>query len=248
MRAACAAAGPDFVLSDEEFGVLWRALELGEVPPPLKAPFADADAAQVAALTAEVYRELADREVVSGTDVDTDLVELLRLLGKYRASIEVVGDVGYPFRALAAVGHEAGVLAAQAGGELWITRIEPTALVPAIVGMLPAAGPGPGTPMRVHHSAARAEDDVLEFFADLVEEGPADAATGGLSVLLARRHAVGRFGFSAADHHRSAAVVPWFDTEQGRYLMIAEDGLLTVSSADRVGMERYLSAVLSTVA
>jgi hypothetical protein len=232
---ACA----DYVLSSHEFDVLWHELELGAMPYPLAVPRTGRTPEQRAQFADEVYRELGDRGIVSGRLVDAGLERLLRLLGCYRRSIDVVADIGYPVRALAAADQGAGVLAVLAGGELWLTGIEVTALAAAIVGVLPAAAPGPSGPI----------DPAERSGGDLAREGEllAEAGAAVLAGLAANRRAGGRFGISVCGA-RGLTLLNWLDTEQGRYLLMHKDSWLSVGPADAVGIERRLAAILSEAA
>jgi hypothetical protein len=179
---------------------------------------------------------------VSGRLIDAGLERMLRLLGGYRVSIDVVADVGYPLRALAAADRVAGVLAVLAGGELWLTAIAPTALAATIVGVLPATAPGPGGSIQLPSPAKSPENGG----GDLAREGEllAEAGAGVLAGLAANRRAGGRFGTSVQGS-RCLTLMAWLDTEQGRYLLIHEDSWLSVGPADTAGIERRLDALVS---
>ncbi|TVT02443.1 ESX secretion-associated protein EspG [Amycolatopsis bartoniae] len=100
--------------------------------------------------TEEVYRGLAERGLVRGKVVDARLADLLGLLAEHHTAVDVVGDIGYPVRALAAAGRGTGVLAVLAGGELWLTAIPPADLAVAVAGVLPLECPGtPGENPRI---------------------------------------------------------------------------------------------------
>lgn len=246
---------PDFALSTEEFDILWGELGLGRMPYPLDVPRTGRTLEQRAELTTEVYRGLAERGLASGARLDQDLDVLLRLLNGYRVAIDAVGHIGYPLRALVAADRNNAVLAVLAGGELWLTQIRPTALAMAIVGVVPAAVPGPGRSISVpYHAVAQAADPPTDAYGDpmderdvLTEAGVSPSDADFLVELAESRKAGGQFGVSAGPKERIPTLVTWFDTDRGRYLMVHEDSWLSIGPADNARIEQRVAAVLSEV-
>jgi hypothetical protein len=219
---------PDFALSNYEFDVLWAELGLGRMPHPLQVPPTGSTPAESAVLAQEVRRELTDRGLMAaGHQTDCDLAAMLRLLADHRVAVDLVGDVGYPLRALAATDGRAGVLAVLAGGELWLTRTRWDELAGAIVGLLPEIGPPVAEP-----SDARVT--VLDTLAELGQSG----ATHELTVNC---RAAGCFGFSAADRPS----LSWFDVSGNRYLVEHEASRIRISPVDRACLERRVATGLS---
>ncbi|GAB3450519.1 ESX secretion-associated protein EspG [Actinophytocola sediminis] len=137
---------PDYVVSTYEFDVLWADLCLGRMPASLTVPRTGRDARERALLAEEIYRELFDRGLVDrDRRVDDGLTTMLGLLSGFLVAVDFAGDIGYPVRALVATDGRAGVLATLAGGELWLTGIEPAELGTAIVGLLPTDRPASGS-------------------------------------------------------------------------------------------------------
>lgn len=237
---------PDFALSSYEFDFLWGALGLGRKPYPLQVPPTSRVPERRVELAAEVYRELADRGLVSADVIDAGLESLLRLVGDHRVSVNAVAHIGYQVRALAAADEANGVLAVLAGGELWLTGIRPAELASAIVGVLPAAEPGSGVPISLPVPAA---GDVSDVFGDLVLEPEVLAASeaAALTELGALRRGGGRFGCSTVGREPTSAVVGWFDTPHGRYLIGREGPRLSVRPAGSVLIEQCLTEALAAV-
>ncbi|MFD2420653.1 ESX secretion-associated protein EspG, partial [Amycolatopsis pigmentata] len=227
-------SGPDFVLSTHEFDILWWALDFGRIPYPLEVPRIGRTPEQRAEFANEVYRELGDRGLMTGAAVDDGLVSALRLLTCYHVAVDVVGDIGYPVRALAAAGSECGVLAVLAGGELWLTRVSSTALAAAITGVLPRCAPGTGPEKSLPCAAFGEAGDPL---------GEAIAAAG----LGGGRRRSGLFGASTGDHRRSVTPVVWVDTEEGRYVMARNGSALHVAPGDKAALERHVATILAEV-
>ncbi|GAB3579737.1 ESX secretion-associated protein EspG [Amycolatopsis endophytica] len=133
---------PDFVLSTDEFDLLWSELGLPPVPYPLQVPSTGRTLGERARLVTEVYRGLAERGLATGRRLDARLEAMLTLLAGPEVALDAVGHIGYPVRALAAAAGRTGVLAVLAGGEVWMTEIAPSTLVGEIVGVFPAGCPG----------------------------------------------------------------------------------------------------------
>ncbi|MET0136366.1 MAG: ESX secretion-associated protein EspG [Kibdelosporangium sp.] len=215
---------PDFALSSHEFDLLWTDLSLGRMPDSLVVPPFGQTPDERVLLAKEIYRELSDRGLVdTARRVDTRLRALLRLLTGYRVAVDLVADIGYPVRALAATDGRAGVLATLAGGELWLTATSPAGLAAAIVDLLPAACPPIALPSQA--TASRASS------ASSARQSPAG-------------HASGRFGFATDGGRPPPAMFTWFDTESGRYLVVADKSRSCLVPAGRADIERRITECL----
>lgn len=230
MALACRVGRPDYALSSYEFDVLWGQLCVGRVPYPLGVPRTGWPEEQRAVLTDEVYRGLVVRGLVDADRrIDAGLAEFLCLLDSHHVSVDLVGDFGYPVRALAVTDGRAGVLALQAGGELWLDRIRPAELVAAVVGLLPHVTPA--VPAAGGTSA-----------------GPAMPCGDGMPWhgLASHCRVAGRFGISTGDGEPMPVLVTWFDIDGVRYLMVRERSRLHVGPADHAEIERRVRALLPT--
>jgi hypothetical protein len=250
---------PDFVVSTAEFDLLYGDLELGRVPFPLDVPSIGATVEQRVELTGEMYRGLADRGLAAGHRVDAGLERLLRLLSRHDVSVDAVGHIQQPLRAVAATDGRDGVLGEVVADQVWLTEIRPTALAMAIVGVLPANEPGPVRAMSVPYQplaqVVSSDDDDFgddPFGGDLDDQTaltraglPAQDAAA-LTELASGRVAGGQFGVSHGSS-RISTLVTWFDTYQGRYLMVSENSWLSIAPADNKRIENRVGDVLSTV-
>ncbi|GAA4611057.1 ESX secretion-associated protein EspG [Saccharopolyspora hordei] len=244
---------PTFALSAAEFDLVTGALGLGRPQFPLQVPSQGRTMEERADLTAEAFRALADRGLAQGDQLDEQLAAMLRLLVDHDTAIDVVGYVGQPLQALAAVTRRSGVLAQLTGDQLLLTEIRPTALALSAVSVLPPAEAGTKRALSLREeqlSKAVAEDDDDPFGGDyddetaLVRAGlpPQDAAV--LAELVEARTGGGQFGVT----HRSvraSTLVTWFDTNEGRYLMVSDRGWLSIAPADDRRLEHRLAEVLA---
>ncbi|SFT08952.1 ESX secretion-associated protein EspG [Saccharopolyspora flava] len=247
---------PDFVLSAAEFDLLFAALELGRPPYPLQVPSLGTTMRERAERTEEAFRELARRGLATDGELDPRLASALRLLVDHDAAVDAVGHRDGPIRALAAVNHRSGVVAELVGEELRLTEIRPTALALSAVAVLPPSEPGQQRAISVPADAlekALAEDDDDPFGGDVEEDvalvkaglSPQEAAV--VLDLAHTRRAGGQFGVSRGTR-RATTLVTWFDTDQGRYLMVGKDAWLSIAPADNKKIEHRLADVLAEAA
>jgi len=246
-----------FQLTAGQLDVLWHHLGLGRLPYPLDVPSVGATMADRERLRDEVLARLADPR----------LGELLRLLAGHEVAVDAIAHVGRPVRALATSDRRRAVLAVLDGGVVGLTEIRPTALAKSVVDLLPDNVSGPGAPrtLRVetlHRAVAMYEDradhgadpwgnDELDERGALVKAGLPSAEAKAVVELAAGRVAGGQFGLSWSSGGfagtRAPILITWFDTHQGRYLMVRDGHWLSIASTDRERITARIAAVLSTV-
>jgi hypothetical protein len=246
-----------FLLTTRQLDVLWQELELGRLPYPLDIPSAGNTTAERSRLRTETLAELGNI---------ADLTPLLRLLADHEIAVDAVADIGRPLRAIAASDRQHAVLAVLADGMVSLTKIRPTALARSIVALLPenVAGPGAARTLTVetlNRAVALYEDrehgddpwgnDELDERAALTKAGlPTDDAKA-LADLAATRIAGGQFGMSFSEGtpttKRAPILITWFDTPQGRYLMVRDNHWLSIASTDNDRIAARITAALSTV-
>jgi hypothetical protein len=250
-------------LTPRQLDVLWHDLGLGRLPYPLDVPSVGADAAARGRVRAEVLAELGGRP-------DARLTEMLEWLASPDIAVDAVAGVGEPVRAIATSTRRHAVLAVLRGNAVDLTELRPTALARSIVDVLPERPAGPGGPRTLRLETLRqavtryentgdtedhGEDpwgnDELDERAALVKAGlPAEDAKA-VADLAANRVAGGQFGVSFSDgsptRKRSPVLVNWFDTPQGRYLMVCDDQWLSIAPADNDRIAARIESVLSTV-
>ncbi|WP_243789597.1 ESX secretion-associated protein EspG [Saccharopolyspora gloriosae] len=251
-------SNPECVLSAYEFDLVAGSLGMRRAPYPLRVPSIGATMEERAELTGEVYRKLAARDLVSGDRLDDELEGLLRLLGDHEFSVDVVGVADGPLRALAAVNGRAGVLAVLADDQVRLQGFRPRALASVAVGVLAPADPGRGRGFTVRKESlekvANDDDDFgddpfggdLDDRTALLRTGMSAEDVDALLELATNRRAGGQIGVSRGAT-RAATLVTWFDTHQGRYLMVNQGEWLSIMPADHSRIEQRVADVLSTM-
>ena len=250
---------PQYLLSTREFEVLWQALRLGRMPYPLDVPSEGATESELKALQDRTIADLRTR----GLAGDLVLEDLLRLLGDHDVSVDAVAGLDRTVRALAASNGDQGVLAVIDGDGVGLSEIRPTALAREIVRVLPDGVAGPGSALSVRLETLQqavalqeaeqeeesedpwgAADDELDDRQALLRAGLSAQDARQLDELAANRVAGGQFGVTHG-RHRADVVINWFDTHQGRYLMVRSDGWLSLSPTDNDRIATRIDSVLA---
>ncbi|HEX7303002.1 ESX secretion-associated protein EspG [Lentzea sp.] len=251
---------PEFLLSPREFDVLWHELRLGRVPYPLDVPSEGDTEQDRRVLRENTLDELRQRGLVGNQRLE----DHLRLLDDHRVSVDAVAGLDRTVRALAASNGDRAVLAIIDDDRVGLLTIRETGIAREIVRVLPDGEPGPGTAVNVRVETLKeavaikeaeeqntsddlfgvAEDEGDDELNALQQAGlsPADAKQFG--ELAANRVAGGQFGVTR-DQQRSGVVINWFDTHQGRYLMVNSDGWLSVSPTDNDRIATRIDAALA---
>ncbi|SES17384.1 EspG family protein [Lentzea xinjiangensis] len=250
---------PEFLLSPREFDVLWHELRLGRMPYPLDVPSEGDTEQDRRVLREKTLDELRRRGLVGNQRLE----DHLRLLDDHKVSVDAVAGLDRTVRALAASNGDRAVLAVIDDDRVGLLTIRETGIAREIVRVLPDGEPGPGTAVNVRVETLREavaireaeekngsedlwappEDDADDRDA-LQQAGlsPQDAKQFG--ELAANRVAGGQFGVTR-DQRRSGVVINWFDTHQGRYLMVNSDGWLSLSPTDNDRIATRIDAVLA---
>ncbi|SDO71464.1 ESX secretion-associated protein EspG [Lentzea jiangxiensis] len=250
---------PQYLLSTREFEVLWQTLRLGRMPYPLDVPSEGATESELKALQDRTIADLRGR----GLAGDLRLEDLLRLLGDHDVSVDAVAGLDRTVRALAASNGDQGVLAVIDGDGVGLSEIRPTALAREIVRVLPDGVAGPGSALSVRLETLQqavalqeaeqeeesedpwgAADDELDDRQALLRAGLSAQDARQLDELAANRVAGGQFGVTHG-RHRADVVINWFDTHQGRYLMVRSDGWLSLSPTDNDRIATRIDSVLA---
>lgn len=242
---------PDFELTAREFDFVWSHLDLAEMPYPVDVPSNGATMEDRAAMREEAFASLRDKGVLRKDDrVVPELVELLRVIAEPTVSVDTVGYGDGPIRGLAAADGRVAALAAVRDGAVAFAPIRPTALATSIVEVLPSGQPGTGMAIRVPQQtlrkAAAGEDEDDPFGGGderdiLMTGGVSDEDATTLIELADRRVRGGQFGVTTTGRatatrqgtkNRAKTMITWFDTGEGRYLMVYDGAWVSLAPAD----------------
>jgi hypothetical protein len=247
-------------LSTVEADVLSAHLGLGRMPYPLTVPSFGFRTDERARVIEGAWESLAGKGLSRGTQLDEDLEHIFRLLARPSVSVDSVGDIGDPLRALAVRDGDSAAAAMLTPEGLYLMEIRPTAMASTLVEVLPHAEPGPGHAFNFPHRALQAaiaeeEGDDDMFFGggehdSLVRAGMSAGDARLLGELVENRVRGGQFGVttrnrSRGDSVRSATLVTWFDTDAGRYLVVREQEWVSVTPA---GADRIAARIDQTLA
>jgi len=251
---------PATSLTHPEFDFLWEHLGFTERPYPLDVRSFGFTMDERAEFRAEVRDSLAHKGLHDGREVSPRLEEQLSVLGRHTFSVDGRLSVGEPLNVLAASQGRFGVLAAQTDDEVRLAQVREARLVPAVMALLPDEKPGPG-------GAARLPKPVFDAAVDEFGRGGyvglERVLTGGgvtgrdlrtvITLLESGRHGGGQLAANSVDkvgRRARTAVLNWFDTEAGRYLVhteVTRDRVewLTVTPADTARIEQRLSDMVA---
>jgi hypothetical protein len=250
---------PEFLLSPREFDVLWHELRLGRMPYPLDVPSEGETEQDRRVLHTKTLEELRQR----GLADDHRLEDYLRLLDDHVVSVDAVAGLDRTVRALAVSNGSKAVLAIIDDDQVGLLAIRETGIAREIVRVLPDGEPGPGTAVNVRVETLKQAVTIQEA----EEQAGSDDPWGGSEDEMDDRHALQQAGLSAQDakqfgelaanrvaggqfgvthgRERSGVVINWFDTRQGRYLMVNSDGWLSLSPTDNDRIATRIDAVLA---
>jgi hypothetical protein len=227
-------------LSLVEFDVLWEDLRLGDVPFPIEVRRHGATLGERARTKASVYVELRGRGLIQGDRPAVQIEDALHVLARPRVRVDLLAllEDEQPVKALVVARGARALLAVQRELALELCVVHDTAMVNAIVEMLPPCQPGTGRSVCV--SAAS------------IDPGHPDMA---LIDRIVRRPLLrmGQFGMTVRDERGKLRRLPgiaWFDTDQGRYtstVIRGRDGLdwTTVSPADNSRLVHRINETLA---
>ncbi|MFD2471722.1 ESX secretion-associated protein EspG [Amycolatopsis silviterrae] len=229
-------------LSHLEFDLLWSDFGTGPVPYPLDVPSHGQTMDERDALGAKVAESLAEAGLLDDEDEPHPrLREVFEVLAEPEFSVDLLVFRDPPLRALAAAGRKLGVLAVLDAGELALRPCYPDDIPQLAAGVVGAADPGPGDPVRLPRSAfseamqAFAENGHAAFERALGRAGLSGRDLRAISTLVATpRVAYGQFAVNGPGGR--SPVVAWYDTEAGRYGAVVRESAgtqwVTVAPAD----------------
>lgn len=239
-----------FSLSHAAADILWEDLDLGSRPFPFDFPYLGDTMDQRAGIRKAVHRDLESRGLARQGRVIPEVQEALNLVvrGEYTVDVFAGLDARNPKHLLMARGgaiRDSAAVAVMDDRQLKVDLIHSSALLRAMVSLLPPAPAGTGHSVTVPLPQEQAAPPRREADYDGNTFTSAVASrTGGNpqlrlleSVLAKPRLRAGRYGIDVRDHmgrRASSPEVGWFDTDQGRYMMQtrkAPDGQSWITAA-----------------
>lgn len=222
-----------------EFYLLWRTLELGDLPSVLGVPRVGAAESYRAELIALADESLAGRGLGTVRAPDRDVVHLLRTLAEPDLSVDLsVSGADLAFRSYGAIGERGAVTVGTSGEDVLLGPVRPAELIPTMFEALPDAEAGPGAPANVGYAdyrrACRAGDhDGASGFLDVLREAGVRSSQAAMFLrAIEGRRAGGYVGATSRTRGRTPGTVNWVDTEQGRYALRKLGDWVSVTPAD----------------
>ncbi|MCP2260454.1 EspG family protein [Streptoalloteichus tenebrarius] len=246
-------------LSALEFDVLWEHLDLGPMPLPIKVPSPGRTWSERSALAERAWAGLAGRGLGSAPHVEPRLADLLRLLAHPEREVDGRIWLGRRVRVLAAATGDDAVLAVLDGEWLTLREAAATGLPREAVGVLPPCSAGPGhsvtLPSADLDAAVASCDGSPEGLASALQaRGVRSEDARALARMTRDASRLGQFGAAARDalgrRRRTAWVVGFFDTPEGRYLQVrrAREGCAPWSTVCPTDQRRLLAHVEEALA
>lgn len=187
--------------------IVWEDLALGAVPTPFEIRSAGMTVDERSAVRREVWADLTARGLARRGRLEPQVEDRLAVLVRFTSAISVFGvlDDERMLRARVSGNGRFAVLAVQDETDLHVEVVESHRLIASILGLLPAAQPFPGRPVKVL-------DDEPGFTRD------DEAARRMLAV---KRERAGYFTAHGLDRRGRSVRSPelaWTDTVKGRFV------------------------------
>ncbi|ACU40612.1 ESX secretion-associated protein EspG [Actinosynnema pretiosum subsp. pretiosum] len=225
-----------FSLSHAAADILWEDLDLGSRPYPFEIRHVGRTFDERAGIRNAVYRDLESRKLAFRGRVVGEVQEALTLLVRADYTVNAIAalDARVPERQLLARGgatRDVAALAVLDDRMLKVDLIRSSALLHALVSLVPQVRPGPGHSMTLpvpqgqeQRRPRREEDYDANTFTSAVS---ARSARGGqeqqlMAIFSRPKLSLGNFGFSVRGRYGRETKGPeviWFDNDQGRYMM-----------------------------
>lgn len=213
---------------------------------------------------------LTAKGLVRGERFTPDLEELIGLFARGTLAIAAVGSSdGDSLCARAVTDGRHGVLAVEYGQTIRFEPITPSSLVRAMLSLLPAVRPGPGSSVTItgdepvsagRHASRRTEDDYdNRRYLQSARRPPDSSATQRVIVdEIMRRPRIGSGYFTVTARNRNGReseplTMNWLDTDAGRYAVLPSTGPdgrihITYTPADLARLDQSLSRLVQMMA
>lgn len=259
-----------FSLSHAAADMVWEDLKLGSRPYPFEFPYLGQTEDERRGIRNAVYRDLESRGLANRGRVAPEIEEALNLLVRFDFGVNAVAslDAKAIERQLLARGGAAGETAALAVLDdrmMKVDLIRSSALIRAVVDLVPPARPGPGQsitipmPSSAPPPRARHQQDDFDnatFTSAMTARSATASQTRALEAVFERpRLRAGQFGLTVRKRHgreERAPQIAWFDNDQGRYMSQKRPGQdgqswLTHAPADNARIAAQLAQELNTM-
>jgi hypothetical protein len=246
-----------------ELDAIGDALQLDVRPFPFQFPVHGELVDERIALIKEAHATLTAKGLIEGRRFSPELEDLVGLFARGTVAIALIGTVaGEGVCARAVTDGRFGVLAQLRSESIRFDPVTPPSLVRSVLGLLPAARPGPGRsatitedPVPVGRHRAVEEDFTGRRYLQAVR--PQLDSSGTQRVIadeIMRRPRVGSGYFTVTARGRNGREsepesMSWLDTDAGRYAVIpttGPDGRLhvTYTPADLARLDQTLSRLV----
>lgn len=232
----------EWLMSTEEFDVLWRELDLGEPAYPLELPSPGTTFEERAEIVQETWAELAARGIVNANNRQPppELAEAITLLATGELTIDGLIKIGDGGRVLAARTGTMAAMAVQHGAdELTLSTFDGAVLSAMVGDLLPPQPAAPGQSVRLPRQAlsgalerlAAGDAGLWEF-----EQTLRDAGLNGRDVRWVAAMTQGDQGYGAQFGvnlgKQRLGVLSWYATEHGAVILSQQDDWLTIAPGD----------------
>lgn len=242
-----------------EFYLIWSTIGLGETPPVLDVLQVGRTPRRRAELIASASDTLSARDLGTVDAPAADLAAMLRSI----ADADVLLDMraygtGAPLFGCAGAGSRGAAVAARVGDEVRLGAVRASAVVGSLLGSLPPIAQvtthRPANVSVADYEAACDEgvqDGISGFVRVLRTAGLRAPDAGTLAQALTTRQGGGQLGATGRSRNghpvRTASVVNWLDTPEGRYALRRHGDWLTITPVDVPRLTSMAEEMLSDV-
>ena len=239
-----------FALSLAAVDILSESLRLGPSPFPFEVPHNAQSSTQRAGIRAAVLADLEQRGLAGSGRAEPAVEESLATLYTSEIALTSVAlfEDGRQLSARVSSSNGAAVRAVLDGQLIHFDRVRPSALVQAVVELLPDERSAFGQSITITSGTEKSAKPEGAQFSKMVrapQNGRAAQLATARAILKQRRIRVGQLGIILRGVRNRVPELGWFDTEAGRYLTQAstgEDGKswVTYAPADNAKLSHVL--------
>lgn len=218
-----------FALSLAAVDILSETLRLGPSPFPFEVPHNAQSSAQRAGIREAVLADLEQRGLAGSGRVEPDVGDSLATVYSSEIALTSVAllDDGRQLSARVASSGGSAVRAVLDGQLLHVDRVRPSALVQAVVELLPDERPALDQSITITSGTEKSAKPEGAQFSTMVrapKTGRAAQLAAAKVILERPRIRVGQFGIILRGARNPLPELGWFDTDAGRYLTQASTG------------------------